>query len=33
LTSAVVFDAAEGRERFALQAKVKASEAFREASR
>ena len=33
LTSPVVFDATEGRERFALQAKVKSSGAFSEAAR
>ena len=33
LTSSIAFDAAEGRERFALQAKVKMPDAFKEAAR
>lgn len=33
LTSPIAFDAAEGRERFTLQAKVKMPEAFEEAAR
>ncbi len=33
LTSSIAFDAAEGRERFALQAKVKMPDVFKEAAR